>query len=348
MFQSAVIDKITSYNEVDLSLPGRQPCVYYCAISAQDSKYEFLSSLFFSCMFSKLSDYARRSGINGRLPVTVNFLLEEFCNIGKLVDFKRQLALLRGYSCYCQLVVQSIPMLKDRYEKDEWEEIISHCDVMIGLGVNDLKTAQYFSDKCGKVTIRVENRQMPLMPLFSPVYTSTRPYSQTNSNTQRALLLPDEIIRMDNTRCLVLIRGRKPLMLHKVKPTEFPAYGKLRHTRIVDHVPEWRRAAESESSHERTETIREVLPQTAETRNTPVFIDAAPIPRNTIAAEKSRQFSIPLSDEPPTPAKPSEFSYSVVREVPEQTTPSQGDYGKLKPIVEVTPDEIFSSENNNR
>ena len=93
VFQNAQMDKITSYNDIDLTLPGREPCAYYCVISAQDSQYEFLSSLFFSCLFTRLTDYARRDGVNGRLPVCVNFLLEEFCNIGKLVDFKKQLAI---------------------------------------------------------------------------------------------------------------------------------------------------------------------------------------------------------------------------------------------------------------
>lgn len=51
------------------------------------------------------------------------------------------------------------------------------------MGCNDLTSAEYISKKCGKVTISVTNNQMPLMPLFSPVYTSTRPYSQTRSNT---------------------------------------------------------------------------------------------------------------------------------------------------------------------
>ena len=258
VFQNPIIDKITAHSEIDLTLPGRQPCVYYCAISAQDSKYEFLSSLFFSCMFSRLSDYARRSGDNGRLPVKVNFLLEEFCNIGKLVDFKKQLALLRGFNMFCQLVVQSVPQLSDRYERDEWEEIISHCDTMIALGVNDLKTANYFSDKCGKITIRVENKQMPLLPLFSPIYSSTRPYSQTSSNTQRALLLPDEIIRMDNTQSLILIRGHKPLMLYKVRPPEFPVFEQLRPTRIVDYVPAWRSRSEPGGQEPEEPQLQEV------------------------------------------------------------------------------------------
>ena len=45
------------------------------------------------------------------------------------------------------------------------------------------------------------------MPLFSPIYSSTRPYSQTKSNTQRDLMQPDEVLRLDNSRCIVLFQG---------------------------------------------------------------------------------------------------------------------------------------------
>ncbi|MDR3278403.1 MAG: type IV secretory system conjugative DNA transfer family protein, partial [Oscillospiraceae bacterium] len=84
VFQNQLVDKITKYNDIDLELPGKQPCAYFCIISDQDSSLEFLSSLFFSLLFRKLSDYARTHGVDGRLPVEVNFLLDEFCNIGKI------------------------------------------------------------------------------------------------------------------------------------------------------------------------------------------------------------------------------------------------------------------------
>lgn len=80
VFQNPLVDKITSYNEIDLTLPGRKPCAYFCCISAQDSSLEFLSSLFFSQLFARLIEYGRRHGNHGRLPVTVNVCLEEFCN----------------------------------------------------------------------------------------------------------------------------------------------------------------------------------------------------------------------------------------------------------------------------
>ena len=245
VFQNPLVDKITSYNEIDLTLPGRKPCAYFCCISAQDSSLEFLSSLFFSQLFSRLIEYGRRYGDHGRLPIRVNICLEEFCNIGKLPDFKRVLNFCRGSGIFCQLIVQSIPQLQDRYPKTEWEELIGCTDIQICLGCNDVDTATYISKKCGMVTIKVENNQMPLQPLFSPVYNSTRPYSQTKSNTQRALMLPDEILRMDNRESIILLRGQKPLKLYKITPEEHPSFSRLQDVRVADYVPEWRRREES-------------------------------------------------------------------------------------------------------
>lgn len=53
-FQNPLVDKITRYNDIDLTLPGKQPCVYYCIISDHDNSMEFLSSMFFSLMFTRL------------------------------------------------------------------------------------------------------------------------------------------------------------------------------------------------------------------------------------------------------------------------------------------------------
>ena len=131
--------------------------------------------------------------------------------------------------------------LSDRYEKKEWEEITGNCDTQLFLGCNDQMTAEYISKKCGMATIKIENNQMPLMPLFSPVLHSTRPYSQTKSNTQRALMLPDEVLRLPNDQSIVLIRGQKPLMLYKIIPDELPSFDKLTHVRIADYLPNWKR-----------------------------------------------------------------------------------------------------------
>ena len=147
------------------------------------------------------------------------------------------------------------------------------------------------------VTIKVENNQMPLTPLFSPVYTSTRTYSQTKSNTQRALMLPDEILRMDNRECLVLLRGQKPLRLYKIIPDEHPSFGQLRDVRVSDYIPHWRQ-----------EETKPAPPPTA--------------PKEAVPPERTRPA--------PAPAPAPEPEQEVPATTP-ITLPQQFDYGLLSP-----------------
>lgn len=236
VFHDKLVDTLTADSTIDLTLPGRKPCAYFCILSAQDSTYTFLSSLFFTMLFSRLEAYARREK-KGRLPVTVNFLLDEFPSIGKLGDFKRSIAFTRSFGMNCQILVQSIAQLADMYPRHEWEEIVACCDATICLAVNDLTSAKFISEKCGMTTIQVTNQQQPQTPLFSPLQNNIRPYSMTRSNTQRALMQPDEVLRLDNRQCIVLLRGQMPMMLYKITPQEFADYSKLRAVSIRDYPP---------------------------------------------------------------------------------------------------------------
>ena len=58
VLQAQQVRNITSYNEIDLELPGKQKCAYFCIVSDQDSTFDFLSSLFFSFLFIRLIRYA--------------------------------------------------------------------------------------------------------------------------------------------------------------------------------------------------------------------------------------------------------------------------------------------------
>ena len=240
IFQNTLVDKITSSHDVDLLLPGKQRCAYFVIISAQDSAYRFLSSLFFSLAIPQLSNYARLHGPGGRLPVMVNFCLDEYCNIGYMERMADALNSIRGFNMSCQIVVQSLSQWQEKYPGKEWENQLGTFDQTLYMGCNDLASAKYISEKCGKVTIAVINNQMPLAPLFSPIYNSTRPYSQTKSNTQRDLMQPDEILRLDREKCIVLFQGRKPALLYKLTPEAIPAYAKLKPRRIIDYIPAWK------------------------------------------------------------------------------------------------------------
>ena len=268
IFQNALVDKITRNHDVDLLLPGQKPCAYFVIISAQDSAYRFLSSLFFSLAFPRLSDYARLHGKNGRLKVLVNFCLDEYCNIGYMEGISDVFNSVRGFNMSCQVVVQSLSQWAEKYPGKDWENQLNTFDQTLYMGCNDLSSAEYISKKCGMVTISVTNNQMPLTPLFSPIYSSTRAYSQTRSNTQRALMQPDEILRLEPGKCIALFNHHKPALLCKLAPEELPGYGELKPCKVIRYVPAWAKREKRNKARERkaaepTEAERGRPPQAA-------------------------------------------------------------------------------------
>ena len=46
---------------------------------------------------------------------------------------------------------------------------------------------------------------------------------------------------MDNMKCIVLLRGHKPLLLDKITPEEFPVQARLKYVKITEYTPDWRK-----------------------------------------------------------------------------------------------------------
>lgn len=324
IFQDPLVDKITRNHDVDLLLPGQKPCAYFVIISAQDSTYRFLSSLFFSLTFPRLSDYARLHG--GRLPVLTNFCLEEYLNIGYMEGISDVFNSIRGFNMSVQLAVQSLSQWKEKYPGTEWENQLNAFDQTIYMGCNDLTSAKYFAEKCGKVTISVTNNQFPLMPLFSPVYSTTRPYSQTRSNTQRDLLQADEFLRLDRFKCVVMFNHHKPAQLYKVMLEELPEYKNLHKCSIFDYIPDWKKREEAEK--ERRAAEKQAARQSA-ARETPPIAPPAP-QKAPMQSEK------PVEKNPPAASKPSQQAtfggMECIYDIPSMKGTSPEDIG----LVEMT------------
>lgn len=79
-FQNEDLQKLTSTSDIDLTLPGKEPCIYYLIISDMESSNNFLASLFTTFLFIKLVRYAD-STEDGRCKNDVFFLLDEFANL---------------------------------------------------------------------------------------------------------------------------------------------------------------------------------------------------------------------------------------------------------------------------
>ena len=239
VFQNKQIRNITSFDEIDLELPGKKPCAYFCITSDQDSTFDFLSSLFLSFVFIKLVRYADKHCPDGKLPVPVHVLGEELTACGIIPDLSRKISVIRSRNISMSCVFQNLAGLQNRYPYNQWQEILGNSDVQLFLGCVDELTAKYISDRSGEVSIAVTSKAKQLGTWRISDYTPE--YRETSGVGKRKLLTMDEVLRLPINKALVIIRGRKVLQVDKFDYTSHPEADKLIPCKASAHVPEWSR-----------------------------------------------------------------------------------------------------------
>ena len=237
VFQNQDIRNITGHDEIDLELPGKQPCAYYCITSDQDSTFDFLSSLFLSFIFIKLVRYADQNCPGGALPVPVHVLGEELCACGVIPDLSRKISVIRSRNISMSCVFQNLAGLQNRYPYNQWQEILGNCDITLFLGCTDALTAQFISDRTGEASITVTSKAKQLGTWRISNYTPE--YRETSGVGKRKLMTMDEVLRMDIDRALVILRGRKVLEVDKYDYSKHPEAKKLRASKAASHIPAW-------------------------------------------------------------------------------------------------------------
>ena len=237
VFQNKQIRNITAFDEIDLELPGKKPCAYFCITSDQDSTFDFLSSLFLSFVFIKLVRYADKNCPDGKLPVPVHVLGEELTACGVIPDLSRKISVIRSRNISMSCVFQNLAGLQNRYPYNQWQEILGNSDIQLFLGCVDELTAKYISDRAGEVSISVTSKAKQLGTWRVSDYTPE--YRETSGVGKRKLLTMDEVLRLPINQALIIIRGRKVLQVDKYDYTCHPESDKLVMCKASEHIPEW-------------------------------------------------------------------------------------------------------------
>lgn len=240
VLQNKAVQRITTGSDIDLTAPATRKCAYFLVLSDQDATMAFLSSLFFSFLFIRLTRYAD-SRPNGRCDVPVNLFLDEFNNIGRIggaedgSDFARTLSTCRSRDIRVMLAVQSLGQLQNRYPNNLWAELIGNCDIQLMLGCTDDVTAKYCSERSGDMSVRV-NSTMTVRQTIAIAQVIPQ-YRQTEGQGRRRLLTPDEVLRLPNEELLCMIRGCNILRLRKLDYTKHPMSKQIVKTSIMDYRP---------------------------------------------------------------------------------------------------------------
>ena len=245
VFQSELIKKITTRDEIDLELPGQERCAYFLVTSDQDSTFDFLASLFLSFCFIKLVRYADKNCEGGKLPVPVHVLGEELTACGTIPDLSRRLSVIRSRNISMSCVFQNLAGFQNRYPLNLWQEILGNCDAQLFLGCTDELTAEFISSRTGLASVSVSSKSKQLGTWRISNYTPE--YRETSGVGKRPVLTPDEVLRLPIKQALVIIRGQKVLKVDKMDYSKHPEASKLRSCKASAHIPEWRRLEQEQS-----------------------------------------------------------------------------------------------------
>lgn len=245
VFQSELIKKITTRDEIDLELPGKERCAYFLVTSDQDSTFDFLASLFLSFCFIKLVRYADKNCEGGKLPIPVHVLGEELTACGTIPDLSRRLSVIRSRNISMSCVFQNLAGLQNRYPLNLWQEILGNCDAQLFLGCTDELTAEFISSRTGLASVSVSSKSKQLGTWRISNYTPE--YRETSGVGKRPVLTPDEVLRLPIKQALVIIRGQKVLKVDKMDYSKHPEASKLCSCKASAHIPEWRRLEQEQS-----------------------------------------------------------------------------------------------------
>ena len=210
---SKFVDKevadFTSFSDFDLKEIGNAKVVLYVIIPVMDNTYESFINLFFSQLFDEL--YKLAADHHAKLPHQVDFILDEFVNLGKFPKYEEFLATCRGYGIGVTTICQTLTQLQALYGKDKAESILGNHAVKICLNAANDVTAKYFSDLLGKSTVKVETGSESTSHSKEESHSKSDSYSYTS----RSLMTPDEIMRMPDTQSILIFSNQRPIKATK-------------------------------------------------------------------------------------------------------------------------------------
>ena len=200
-------------DEMDFASMGERKRAIFCVIPVNDGSMNYLVSMLLTQCFQQL--YLRADErYNGRLPVPVRVIQDEWANVAQPDSYPKVLATCRSYNIGINIIVQNIQSIKALY-KDEWEGIIGNCDTLLFLGGgNEPTSLEFVSKLLGKETVHTRTRGQTKGRSGS----SSMNFQQTG----RDLMTPDEIRMLPADDALLFIRGEKPVRDKKYNIKKHP------------------------------------------------------------------------------------------------------------------------------
>ena len=153
--QENLIDML-SENEIEISSMGKRKTAVFLIIPDENTLYTKLITLFLKQCYTALLHEAEKHP-NNKLPIRVNFLLDEFSNLPTITDFPAMITASRSRNIRFTLFVQTLKQLVERYGYHV-ETIKGNCENWVFLHSRELPLLNEIVSLSG-----MKNSDLPLV-----------------------------------------------------------------------------------------------------------------------------------------------------------------------------------------
>ena len=213
-FDIEELREVTAYDELELDTLGDRKTALFLIMSDTDASFNFLISMIYSQLFNLLCEKAD-DVYGGRLPVHVRCLIDEAANIGQIPQLEKLVATIRSREISACLILQAQSQLKALY-KDNADTIIGNMDSRLFLGGSEPTTLKELSTALGKETIDTFNTGESRGRETS--------HSLNYQKLGKELASVDELAVLDGGKCILQLRGVRPVLSEKYDITKHPNY----------------------------------------------------------------------------------------------------------------------------
>lgn len=225
IFDHGAVTDLIKADTMEMETWNTEKTAVFVAISETNKAYSFLASTLFTVIFDQLTHTAdaiiqgQKEGYTADDLVHVQFIYDEFANIGKIPHFNEVLASVRSREMSVKIIIQAISQLDTIYGDKARKSIINNCATLLFLGTNDEDTMRYFSMRAGKQTITQNS------------YSEQRGQRVSGTTSiqshQRDLMTPDEIARIGVDEALIFISKQNVFRDKKAMVSDHPMKDEL-------------------------------------------------------------------------------------------------------------------------
>lgn len=206
LWADPLIRAATSKSDFSIySLRSRPSTIYLCVSPNDLIVIAPLIRLFFQQVVSIL----QRTMPTPREKCEVLFLLDEFKHLGKLESIETAITTIAGYNGRFMFIIQSLSALTGGYEQAGKENFLSNTGVQIFMATADDETPNYISKAIGDYTYSAKSHSFRRGHLFE----SNVSVSEQGGN----LIRPEQVRLLDESEEIVLVKGRPPMKINKIK-----------------------------------------------------------------------------------------------------------------------------------